>query len=298
MFCRPLNSSVPRLYFPLSCDNKQFRNPGYLKKCFELFERLPLAYERQGIIRKSMSRIRKNRLSHIAMFLGFCAALAWCSAESVYQEKPPSRDGTGRLYMGREIAHTVSSHAISWLERPDRVDEEHPAAAVEHLGLRADDVVADVGAGSGYFTFLMAAQVPQGKVIAVDIQQEMLDFIANKASRDGVSNVETTQCTPQDANLPAGGVNLVLMVDAYHEFTHPREMMESILRSLAPDGRVILLEYRGEHPSVPIKPLHKMTVKQVTREMEAVGLRLDKVLDFLPTQHFLIFRKSEKELQE
>ncbi len=210
---------------------------------------------------------------------------------SPYEQKEPSPDGTGRFYLGREISHTVSAHAISWLERLDREAEEHPKMVVDKLALRPTDVVADIGAGSGYFTFLLASHVPQGKVLAVDIQIEMLDFIRARAERERITNVETLLSSETETFLPEGGVDVVLMVDAYHEFSNPREMMESIVRSLAPDGRVVMLEYRGEDPKVAIKPLHKMTVKQVQREMEAVGLQLESVSDFLPTQHFFIFRK-------
>lgn len=210
-----------------------------------------------------------------------------------YTEKKASRDGTGKVYLGREIAQTVSSHAISWLERRDREAEERPALVMENLGLKPDDIVADIGAGSGYFSFLMAPLVPRGKVIAVDIQQEMLDFVEGRKKLKKVANVETLLGTVEDTRLPEGQVDLVLMVDAYHEFSHPREMMRSIVKGLAPGGRVVFLEYRGEDANVAIKPLHKMTVKQITREMEVVGLRFVEVRDFLPIQHFLVFQLSE-----
>lgn len=229
-----------------------------------------------------------------------CLALSiWVSAslipavadDLVYTTKEPSRDGTGKVYLGREIAQTVSSHAISWLERRDREGEERPSLVLENLEVDADDVLADIGAGSGYFTFLLAPLVPQGKVIAVDIQQEMLDFVEGRKKLKQVTNVETLLGSIEDTRLPVGGVDLVLMVDAYHEFSHPREMMESIVKGLSPGGRVVFLEYRGEAPEVPIKPLHKMTVKQLTAEMGAVGLELVEVRDFLPIQHFVVFRK-------
>jgi SAM-dependent methyltransferase len=223
-----------------------------------------------------------------AVLLGAFAALA---DDTAYTTKEASRDGTGKVYMGREIAQTVSSHAISWLERRDREAEERPTLVMENLGLKPDDVVADIGAGSGYFSFLMAPLVPQGKVLAVDIQQEMLDFVEGRKKLKQVHNVETLLGTIEDTKLPEGQVDVVLMVDAYHEFSHPREMMLSIVEGLAPGGRVVFLEYRGEDPKVPIKPLHKMTVKQVTREMESVGLRFVEVRDFLPIQHFLVFEK-------
>ena len=208
-----------------------------------------------------------------------------------YSRKIPSRDGIGKVYMGREIAHTVSVHAIRWLERPDREEEENPSLVMERMELKGNEAIADIGAGSGYFTFLLAPYVPEGKVVAVDIQQEMLDFIEGKKKLKKARNVETVLGTIEDVKLPKDSVDVVLMVDAYHEFSHPREMMESIMKGLKPGGRVILLEYRGEDPSVPIKPLHKMTVQQVKAEMKAVGLEFVKVSDFLPAQHFLVFKK-------
>ncbi|NNE93062.1 MAG: class I SAM-dependent methyltransferase [Verrucomicrobiales bacterium] len=212
-----------------------------------------------------------------------------------YTTKTPSRDGIGKVYMGREISHVVSVHAIRWLERKSREDEEKPSLVMKNLELKETDVIADIGAGSGYFTFMMSPLVPKGKVLAVDIEQGMLDFIQGKAKRDGVKNVESVLGTIEDTKLPEGKVDAVLMVDAYHEFSHPREMMESIVKGLRPGGRVILLEYRGEDPSVPIKPLHKMTQKQAIAEMEAVGLKHKETRDFLPRQHFMVFEKPKAE---
>jgi predicted methyltransferase len=210
---------------------------------------------------------------------------------SHYSEKVPSRDGTGKVYMGREISQVVSQHAIGWLERRDREGEEKPSLVMEHLELAPDDVVADIGAGSGYFSFLIAPLVPEGKVIAVDIQQEMLDFIEGKKKLKKIFNVEPLLGTIDDTRLPENQVDLAILVDAYHEFSHPREMAASIFKGLKPGGRIVLLEYRAEDPSVPIKPLHKMSVKQVRREMEAVGFEFKEVRDFLPIQHFLVFQK-------
>ncbi len=193
--------------------------------------------------------------------------------------------------MGREISQVVSQHAIRWLERPDREKEERPSLVMENLELDPDDVVADIGAGSGYFTFLMAPLVRDGKVLAVDIQPEMLKFIEGKKKLEKAPNVETILGTIEDVNLPDDSVDLVILVDAYHEFSHPREMAESIVEGLKPGGRLVFLEYRGEDPAVSIKPLHKMTVQQVQREMDVVGLEFVEVRDFLPIQHFIVFRK-------
>jgi ubiquinone/menaquinone biosynthesis C-methylase UbiE len=214
-----------------------------------------------------------------------------CFGEGFYTQKEPTRDGIGKVYMGREISQVVSQHAIRWLERPDREEEERPSLVMKNLELEANDIVADIGAGSGYFTFLMAPLVPEGKVLAVDIQPEMLKFIEGKKKLRRQPNIDPILGTIEDVNLPENSVDLAILVDAYHEFSHPREMGESICKGLKPGGRLVLLEYRGEDPSVPIKPLHKMTVQQVRREMEAIGLEFVEVRDFLPIQHFLVFRK-------
>src|SRR5690606_35489609 len=147
-----------------------------------------------------------------------------------YTSKEASRDGIGKVYMGREISATVSSHAISWLERRDREGEEKPSLVLEHLEMKPTDVIADIGAGSGYFSVLLAPLVPEGRVSAQDIQQEILYFVAGRKKRCGAANVETLLGTIEDTHLPEGEVDLAILVDAYHEFSHPREMMESIVK--------------------------------------------------------------------
>lgn len=213
------------------------------------------------------------------------------SPASVYIEGPKTRDGTGKYYMGREIARVMGHQAINWLERRNREDEEAPSVAITALDLRPSDRIADIGAGSGYYTFRMAPLVPRGKVVAVDIQPEMIAFLEEREKQLGLTNVEAHLGAVDDTKLAADSIDAALMVDAYHEFSHPREMMESLFRALRPGGRIILLEYRAEDPSVPIKPLHKMTEAQARKEMEAVGLRWQATHDFLPWQHFMIFVK-------
>ncbi|MEL7238293.1 MAG: class I SAM-dependent methyltransferase, partial [Planctomycetota bacterium] len=205
----------------------------------------------------------------------------------------PSRDGIGKVYMGREISRVMGHLAAGWLERDGREMEEKPAVLIDALDLQPDDVVADIGAGTGYFTFRLAEKVPDGKVIAVDIQQEMLELLEAEVARRGMTNVESVLGTIEDPKLPAGEVDLVLMVDAYHEFSHPYEMMQGIVRGLKPGGRVALVEYRGEDPAVMIKPLHKMTEAQAVKEMEAAGLEHVETIDALPLQHLMIFRKPD-----
>jgi FkbM family methyltransferase len=166
-----------------------------------------------------------------------------------------------------------------------------PDEVVANMNLRPDEVVADVGAGSGYFSFRIARQVPQGKVMAIDIQPEMLQLIDERASREEVGNIELVLGQVDDPNLPPNSIDAALMVDAYHEFSHPFEMIDGLYRALRPGGRIFLLEYRGEDASVPIRPLHKMTEVQAVREMSVFGLEWTDTLDFLPWQHMMIFTK-------
>ncbi len=193
--------------------------------------------------------------------------------------------------MGREIAQVMGHLGAGWLERAARDREEQPRKAIELMELRPTDVVADIGAGTGYFSFRIAGKVPRGRVLANDIQPEMLAMITRKARETGVTNIEAILGTVQDPKLPRAAVDVVLMVDSYHEFDHPREMMLAVVEALKPGGRVIDVEYRGEDPQVMIKPHHKMTQVQARREMEAVGLKWVKTLDDLPQQHMMIFEK-------
>lgn len=193
--------------------------------------------------------------------------------------------------MGREIAQVMGHRAAAWLERPSRGLEERPNLVVNALELQPTDVVADIGAGTGYFSFRIAPLVSQGKVLAVDIQPEMLDIINFLKQENQITNVETVLGKVDNPNLPENSINLALMVDAYHEFEYPKEMMQGMVKALKPGGRVILVEYKGENPFIPIKALHKMTQKQVRKEMSAVGLKWIETKEFLPQQHFLIFEK-------
>jgi ubiquinone/menaquinone biosynthesis C-methylase UbiE len=179
-----------------------------------------------------------------------------------------------------------------WLERPSRETTEQPKRVVDALNLKPMDVVADIGAGTGYFSFRMASLVPEGKVLAVDIQPEMIDIINFLKQENQITNVEPVLGSVKNPNLPDDSVDLALMVDAYHEFEYPREVMEGIVRSLKIGGQVILVEYRGENPFIPIKALHKMTQNRVRKEMKAVGLQWVETKSFLPQQHLIIFEKQ------
>jgi ubiquinone/menaquinone biosynthesis C-methylase UbiE len=208
-----------------------------------------------------------------------------------YEEGPASADGTGRYYMGREIARVMSHRGAAWLERPDREREERPAVLIRALGLEPDDVVADLGAGTGYFTFRIAPLVPDGRVYAVDIQPEMLRIIEDRATTEGFDNVAPVLGTITSPGLRPRSTDLTLLVDSYHEFSHPREMLAAIYEATRPGGRLVLVEYRAEDPDVPIRRLHKMTEAQARREVEAAGFTFVENRDDLPQQHLLIFRR-------
>lgn len=212
----------------------------------------------------------------------------------IYSTTRPSPDGIGKVYMGREIARVMSHEGADWLERGTREAEEAPSKAIAMMQLKPTDIVADIGAGTGFFSFRVARLVPRGKVLAEDIDPEMVKDLKDTIHKTGTPNVQPILGTDTDPKLPQGSVDLVLMVDAYHEFDHPREMMEAIVKSLKPGGRVIDLEYRGEDPEVPIKPHHKMTEAQAKKEMAAVGLTHVKTLHDLPQQHFMVFQKPPR----
>ena len=212
-------------------------------------------------------------------------------ADGPYTTGRPSRDGIGKFYLGREISFVMGHRAAGWLERPDREREERTDLLIDALPLAPDDVVADIGAGTGYFSFRIAERVPAGRVLAVDIQPEMLDIVDARRARGDGDNVETVLGTVTDPMLPAGGVDLILLVDAYHEFSHPAEMGRAMVAALAPGGRLVLIEYRAEDPTVMIKPLHKMSESQARKEMAAIGLEWERTESFLPQQHFMVFRR-------
>jgi ubiquinone/menaquinone biosynthesis C-methylase UbiE len=194
---------------------------------------------------------------------------------------------------GRRYAVVMGVGGADWLVRPEREAEEQPDAALDAIGIAKGSTVADVGAGAGYLTWRLAERVgPTGKVYGNDIQQQMLDLLRRNMQQRKIANVETVLGTVDDPKLPHAGVDLVLLVDVYHEFSEPQAMLRHIRDSLRPDGRLVLLEYRGEDPTVPIRPEHKMTVVQVRAELEPEGFRMERVSEVLPRQHILIFRKS------
>ncbi len=202
-------------------------------------------------------------------------------------------NGIGKFYMGREIARVMGHQGAGWLERPEREKEEQPTKMLEALEIKPGDVVADIGAGSGYHTFRLAPLVgARGKVLAVDIQPEMLDLIRKRMKQTKTNNVVPVLGGEADPKLPEGGVDLILLVDVYHEFAQPYEMTQAMVRALKPGGRLVFVEFRLEDPDVPILLVHKMSRKQVIKEMEPHPLEHVKTVNTLPWQHVIVFKKK------
>ena len=202
-------------------------------------------------------------------------------------------NGIGKFYMGREIAQVMGHEAADWLDRPEREQEEAPSRLIAALKLRPGMIVVDIGAGSGTLSFPMASRVsPGGQVIAEDIQPEMLDLIRAKARKANVTNVVPLLGTTTDPKVAPGSADLMIMVDVYHEFDQPYEMISNMMTGLKKGGRIVFVEYRKEDPNVPIKELHKMSVAQVRKEMSPFPLTYVGTSEVLPRQHIITFAKQ------
>ena len=199
--------------------------------------------------------------------------------------------GTAHPVSGRIIAGVMGHEGAPWLDRPEREAEERPSRAIQDLKLEPGMVVSDFGAGSGYYTERLARAVgPTGRVLAVDLQPEMLQLVGTRAKKLGLTNIELVRSTPDDPRLPPGIVDLILMVDVYHELAAPQRVLRSMKTSLSPRGRIAILEFRKEDPKVPIREEHKMSVQQAVQEFGAEGYELDRRVDSLPWQHLLVFK--------
>lgn len=233
--------------------------------------------------------IRKMRQTSIIQRFGLPAVLLavtlGCQQLPAQSEHPIT---------GRRIAPTMSISGADWLDRSERELEENPEAAISALGLESGMWVADVGAGTGYFTLRMARRVgPTGKVYANDVQPEMLSRLQENIERERLNNIEPVLGTQADPKLPHGKFDLVLMVDVYHELSQPQRMLRQIARALKPTGRLVLVEYRKEDPTIPIRPEHKMSAQEVKSEVEAEGFRLIQTSKALPRQSIFFFQKSQ-----
>ena len=212
--------------------------------------------------------------------------------ENKYIFKEGDFNGIGKWYMGREIAYVMGYQGIGWLERSEREKEENVSKLIKNMRIKPNDVIADIGAGSGYHAFRMASLAPNGLVYAVDIQTEMLMAIENKKTLSKISNIETILGTEKSVEIPINSVDKILMVDVYHEFSFPVEMIASMKSALKSNGQLFLIEYRAEDPLVPIKTIHKMSENQAVKEMKAAGFKLLKNIENLPWQHCMVFVKN------
>lgn len=201
-----------------------------------------------------------------------------------------------KKYKGRKIAPVMTYEGADWLTRSTRIQEENPQKLMDALGIKPGQTICDLGCGNGYYTLELARLVgPTGKVFAVDIQPEMLRLLESRAGQNNLKNIQLILNTPTDPKLPANSVDLILVVDVYHELSYPEHMLKALRKSLKPDGRIVLVEFRGEDPTVPIKPLHKMTKKQVRKELEPNGFKLVEEFDELPWQHVMFFGRASQE---
>ena len=209
-----------------------------------------------------------------------------------YIYKKGDYNGIGKWYMDREIAYVMGYEGIGWLERSQREKEENVSKLIQNMGIKSNDTIADIGAGSGYHVFRIAPIANKGMVYAVDIQTEMLMAIENIKETSKIKNIKTILGSEESVYLPKNSVDKILMVDVYHEFSFPIEMITSIKRALKPEGELFLIEYRAEDPNVPIKKIHKMSEKQAVKEMNAAGFKLKRNINNLPWQHCMIFVKK------
>ncbi len=206
----------------------------------------------------------------------------------------PRRDPPG-FYMGRQIAEVMSFQGADWLFRDSREQEEQPEAMLDALKIAPGSTVADIGAGAGYTSLRLSKRVgPDGIVYATDVQPEMLRMLAENMKVAGIKNVRSVRASQTETRLPEGKIDLAIMVDVYHECSHPETILQGLLKALKPGGRLVLVEFRGEDPEVPIKPEHKMTLAQVRRELEPQGYAFKESLEFLPWQHIIIFEKPAR----
>ena len=238
-----------------------------------------------------MNHSRRQRICYLLFCVAVCACgqtVAWTA------EDDPSVPPALTEYKGREIAQTMHFNGAPWLVRENREREEDCEKMLANLGVKPGMTICDMGCGNGFYTLRLAKMVgPDGHVLAVDIQPEMLSLLHQRARKEGVTNITPILGSVIDPYLPADSVDRVLCVDVYHEFSHPEQMLAALRKAMKPDGRLVLVEFREEDVTVPIKPLHKMSKRQVNKELQPNGYRLVSEFDGLPWQHMMFFGKDD-----
>jgi len=209
-----------------------------------------------------------------------------------YKIKTGDPNGINKWYMGRQIAQVMSHYGIDWLERKEREMEENTSLLLKNLGVKPGMIIADIGAGSGYQSALLSKMVGSGKVFAVDVEPEMIAYLNERIKQEKLSHIVPVLSTEQNVSLPENSIDMMLLVDVYHEFSYPYEMTLSMLAALKPGGKLVLVEFRSEDPTVPIKTIHKMSEAQAIKEFKATGFAFDKNINNLPWQHCMVFTKQ------
>ena len=234
----------------------------------------------------------KKSWHFILLFIALLNA-ATLMAQERYTVKSGDPNGINKWYMGRQIAHVMSHFGIEWLERKEREMEENTSQLLKNLAVQPGTAIADIGAGSGYHSTLLSKMVGTGKVYAVDVEPEMIAYLKARIKLEGHKSLIPVLSTEQKVSLPANSIDIMLLVDVYHEFSFPYEMTLSMLEALKPSGKLVLVEFRAEDPNVPIKTIHKMSERQAVKEFKASGFLFEKNIGNLPWQHCLIFRKPK-----
>lgn len=226
------------------------------------------------------------------LFTLFLAVSLCTLGQDRYKIRAGDPNGINKWYMGRQIAHVMSHYGIDWLEREEREMEENTSLLLKNLAVKPGMVVADIGAGSGYHSALLSKMVGTGKVFAVDVEPEMIAYLNARIKQEKLSRIVPILSTEQKVSLPENTIDMMLLVDVYHEFSFPYEMALSMRAALKPGGKLVLVEFRAEDPTVPIKTIHKMSEAQAIKEFKAAGFAFDKNIDNLPWQHCMVFTKQ------